>query len=158
MTNSSTLVIHHTHLHTPTCLKYGKTDGENFHFSWTISYNRETCGRNQDIMRTNAPSLLFFWCKPKSGIPCSLCMPQRQRPVLLVRMPTADADLESGPACHLLFRMEGRCCFLVSCTIVLRQHHSYLLVTSLIHDVIEAYNHSISLLRIRRVVPTGVHE
>ena len=49
-------------------------------------------------------------------------------------------------------------CFLVSCTIVLRQPHSYLLVISLIHDVIEAYNHSTSLMRIRRVVPTGVHE
>ena len=77
---------------------------------------------NQDIMRTNAPSLL---CKPKSGIPCSLCMPQRQRPVLLVRMRTADADLYSWPAFHLLFRMEGMRCFLVSCAMVLRQPHSY---------------------------------
>ena len=106
-------------------------------------------------MRTNTPSL---WCKPKSGILFSLCMPQRQRPVLLVRMPTADANLYSWPACHLLFRMEGMRCFLVSCTLVLRQPHIYLLVTSLIHDIIEAYNHSLSLMRIRRVVPTGVNE
>ena len=54
---------------------------------------------NQDIMRTNAPSL---WCKPKSGILFSLCMPQRQRPVLLVRMPTADADLYSWPVIYCL--------------------------------------------------------
>ena len=62
-----------------------------------------------DIMRTNAPSL---WRKPKTGILFSLCMPQRQRPVLLVRMRTADADLYSWPAFHLLFRREGKHCFL----------------------------------------------
>ena len=88
----------------------------------------------QDVMPTNTPPL---WCKPKSDILCSLCMDQRQRPGLLVRMPTADTDLYSGPAFDLLFRMEGMHCFLVSCTIVLRQPHSSRNVTSLIHDVIE---------------------
>ena len=85
-------------------------------------------------------------------------MPQRQRLVLLVRMPTADGDLYSGPAFYQLLRMEGMHCFLVSCTIVLRQPNSYLLVTCLLHDVIEVYIHSTSLMLIRMVVPTGVHE
>ena len=86
-------------------------------------------------------------------------MRQRQQLVLLVRiMPTADADLYPWPAFYLLFRMEGMRCFLVSCTIVLRQPHRNLQVTPLIHDIIEAYNHSILLMHIRRVVPTGLHE
>ena len=155
MTNSSTLVYT---IHTSTYLHVSSTAIQIVSSSirsGLFQNEEKLVAEYLEIMRTNAPSL---WCKPKTGILCSLCMPQRQRPVLLFRMPTADADLYSWPACHLLFRMEGMRCFLVSCTIVLRQPHSYLLVTSLIHDVIEAYNHSISLLRIRRVVPTGVHE